>query len=281
MSDYVGDKIFSSVSSMGEVSCTLPDANAAQSDTTVLNAVFTLSNVNNFFEHIYIPYTTIDSQGHETESWYDVGMNASNLSNAFYYKYFSRYFWRALSDTLSKLSNTAKVNLATFYANQINSILARNAYKYKNIITSLGFKYNPIDNYDMEELSGSWLRDGDITTTVTPSGKVTTENSRTQYDNATPTLETKSEVTYGSGTKTESTEKHDHLSNESIEDIYNSQTSTANVDRKAGTKLRRHGNIGVTTTQQMIEQQRKLVEYSIIDKFFEDIEKELLLNLYI
>ena len=274
----MSDKIFSSVSSMGETEVTLP---GSVDPTTVLNAVFSLSNVNNFFEHIYIPYTSRDNSGNETLSWYDAGMNAGDLSNAFYYKNYTRYFWRALADTLSNLSNTQKVSLAQFYANQINAILKRKAYQYKETLSTLGFKYNPIDNYDMEELSGSWLKDGDITTTVTPSGKVTTENFRTQYDNSTQTPESKSEVSYQNNAKTESTEKHDHLDNEYIQDIYNDQTSTANVDRKAGTKLRRHGNIGVTTTQQMIEQQRKLVEYSIIDKFFEDIEKELLLNLYI
>lgn len=43
-------------------------------------------------------------------------------------------------------------------------------------------------------------------------------------------------------------------------------------------ELTRKGNIGVTTSQQMIESERQLVRYSLLKEFFEDINRELLLS---
>lgn len=42
----------------------------------------------------------------------------------------------------------------------------------------------------------------------------------------------------------------------------------------------RSGNIGVTTSQQMIEQERKIVRFSVLREFFDDINKELLLKIW-
>ena len=45
-------------------------------------------------------------------------------------------------------------------------------------------------------------------------------------------------------------------------------------------ELTRKGNIGVTTSQQMIESERQLVRFSLLKEFFEDINKELLLSVW-
>lgn len=44
--------------------------------------------------------------------------------------------------------------------------------------------------------------------------------------------------------------------------------------------LTRSGNIGVTTSQQMIESERQLVRFSLLKEFFDDINKELLLYVW-
>ena len=44
--------------------------------------------------------------------------------------------------------------------------------------------------------------------------------------------------------------------------------------------LTRSGNIGVTTSQQMIEQERQLVKFSVLREFFDDVNKELLLSVW-
>lgn len=45
-------------------------------------------------------------------------------------------------------------------------------------------------------------------------------------------------------------------------------------------ELSRRGNIGVTTSQQMLEQERQVVRFSVIEEFFKDLENQLLLSCY-
>ena len=62
-----------------------------------------------------------------------------------------------------------------------------------------------------------------------------------------------------------------------------SYTDTESFDDRVDTKeheLSRSGNIGVTTSQQMIEQERKLVEFSVVKEFFKDLEHALFLSVW-
>ena len=51
-------------------------------------------------------------------------------------------------------------------------------------------------------------------------------------------------------------------------------------ERLYAEKRIRTGNIGVTMTQQLLEAERKLVDFNILDVFFKDIEKDLIVGLY-
>lgn len=62
-----------------------------------------------------------------------------------------------------------------------------------------------------------------------------------------------------------------------------SYTDTESFTTRVDTKehdLTRSGNIGVTTSQQMIEQERKLVEFSVVKEFFKDLEHALFLSVW-
>lgn len=50
--------------------------------------------------------------------------------------------------------------------------------------------------------------------------------------------------------------------------------------REEARELSRRGNIGVTTSQQMLEQERQVVRFSVIQEFFKDLEAQLLLGCY-
>ena len=45
-------------------------------------------------------------------------------------------------------------------------------------------------------------------------------------------------------------------------------------------KINRHGNIGVTTSQQMIESERKLAKINILEMVISDLKSLMLLNVY-
>ena len=62
-----------------------------------------------------------------------------------------------------------------------------------------------------------------------------------------------------------------------------SYTDTKTFTNKKETKeheLTRKGNIGVTTSQQMIESERQIVRISLVKEFFDDIAKQLLLSVW-
>ena len=230
------------------------------------------------FSSIYTPIKEFDSAGNEVTHWHNVGMNPQEIMSAFYAKFYNRFFSVRYNYGFLDYTDIPDASWLDMINRITTGVVKRNMYKYLHLIETLGYRYNPTDNYDMEELSGNWEKDGDIKTT--PSGKVTEKNYRTQYNDESESdvnLDTKTETSYENMTSTVS---HNHLTDSisGTNEVYNSDRNE--LDRMTGSKLRRHGNIGVTTTQQMIQSQRDLVMFNIIDVFFNDLEEELLLNTY-
>jgi len=128
-------------------------------------------------------------------------------------------------------------NLLPIYTNigdvvaDVQTFLNSNAYKIEGLYQSTIQEYSMIENYDMEETQ---TNTGNVTTnSSTTAGTTVTNNVSTYNDD---TLRTK-DNSVNSGT----------------------DTATATVTDATGHTLRRHGNIGVTTSQQMIESERKLI----------------------
>lgn len=240
----------------------------------------------NPFEHIYVSYLEpyVDNSVLKNRKAYaDIGCNTALLTELFYTTFFNRKFFRYINYNYEAGQYISANSYALELSKWFRDVYIKNSNKYINNIATLGFIYDPIFNYDMNETSGSWIKDSDLKVETTPSGSVTTEHDRTQYDNTNYVHESKDVTTYESGTKTTTDEKHQHLTNTTInkeDDIYNPSANRDNIDKLAGGKIRRYGNIGVTTTQQMIEQQRNIVRYSVINDYFNDLDKEVLLNIY-
>ena len=142
----------------------------------------------------------------------------------------------------------------------IDSILIIKNSKYKKLYDSLFFDYNPIENYSMTE-SGTDVR--------------------------TPQLQTNIQTVYGADTTTEtstdSTMPYD--SNEYVERNMNvneftrhprnDTTATTNTGNETTTHtFTRSGNIGVTTSQQMIESERRIAYFSFFKVLIRDIISE-------
>lgn len=120
---------------------------------------------------------------------------------------------------------------------------------YLALVTST---YSPTENYDMEEKETP-----DLTRTKNVKTSVKNENSVYGFNSPTPTPQTESET---SGEK---------LDNEETE-------------KNTGTKtLTRHGNIGVTTNQQMITQEVDLRNNAnFVNILFDDVDSILCLLVY-
>ena len=125
-------------------------------------------------------------------------------------------------------------------------------------------EYNPIENYDRHE---KWHDDIVDDNTVTQTGTVDTDATNTDtttvsaYDSS--TFSNKDKVT----TVIDSTDERD------LEDKIDN-------DRDVDHEGRIHGNIGVTTSQQMIESELKLRYNNLVNMCADIFIKELLIAVY-
>ena len=115
---------------------------------------------------------------------------------------------------------------------------------WEKLYATTVLEYNPIENYDRQEESES-------DNSGTSGGTTTSTNSNTSYDSDTFT-DTGKAVSSGSNT-TKGNSKF---------------------------KSRVHGNIGVTTTQQMIEQERRSVEFCKTEYIINDFIDRFCVGVY-
>lgn len=109
--------------------------------------------------------------------------------------------------------------------------------------------YNPINNYDMKENEG-------VETNVKSNTETKTTQKYAGYNSGT-TLPVATE-TEGEG-----------------------ETSGTDEFNNSARELTRSGNIGVTTTAQMLTQEFELRKKTLLDKIYEDMDKILFLDYYI
>ena len=115
--------------------------------------------------------------------------------------------------------------------------------KWTRLHEVLNLTYNPIDNYNMSETEKTQLKS---------EANVSNANSIYAFNDtkATPTNES------------------------------NSKTSTNALLNDNVRELTRKGNIGVTTSQQMINSEIELREYNLIEAIYSDIDSILTLKIY-
>lgn len=171
------------------------------------------------------------------------------------------YFHNSYSKIISFLYEEV-VNNASLMSVLISSIIERYKDKWNRLYNTLiTQQYNPIENYSMEESEKLKLSNVDsVKSNSSDSGTANSTNDNYGFNSITAQPATKSTAT-------------------------TSATSTNNVD---GTKttdsdktLTRKGNIGVTTSQQMLESEVILRnKYLFQDIIFKDLDDILMLDIY-
>ena len=189
-------------------------------------------------------------------------------------KYITRGLYKRLTD--GELTSEALAKLAQMIYN-----------KYKvNWGRYLGYnnaEYNPIDNYNMEQVETPNITKTTNTKvntnlTVTSDGNtntdVTTEDQTYGYNSSSPVNKDKSRVT---GDKNNNT-NHNTTQTEGDWD----DNKTNQVEEEHGTRsLTRSGNIGVTTTAQMLQGDSDFwSNWDFIDAVFKDVDSVLALPIY-
>ena len=164
---------------------------------------------------------------------------------------------------------------AEFFKIRIGMWSRKNQYNWKKLYDTTLLEYNPIENYDrMEDWTdtdaetGSNSKKNDIRNTisneVTNSGNVTEQNTAFNAGLADHAKEISNNNTNsnGSGSTTE------NESGTSKRDLTHKRTG------------RTHGNIGVTTSQQMIQSEREVAMFNIYDVIAESFVENFCLMVY-
>lgn len=159
----------------------------------------------------------------------------------------------------------------------INYWFARRLFDFGRMYDALRTEYSPIENYDRKEnISRDYENSGidkasttlGSTTTSTNIGSNDNENkvsayNESDYTNREKDIQSYNSTVTNSGSGTDTTQTEYGLKRKEVEDI------------------RVHGNIGVTTSQQMIESEMSLrAKYDIYKIISKEFEREFLVQIY-
>lgn len=202
----------------------------------------------------------------------------------------------------------------------IGSWSLKNAYTWSKLYNTTVLDYNPIENYDRVETMADTRtmstkggenedinRKGNVTNTGTATttedrseeetntqndthAKGTTVERTISADNSSSYQPDNRESTSGSDTDTSrinnSSESNATTSNttnaaqKSIDDTGRKLSRTEDVAENTEHNGRIHGNIGVTTTQQMLQSEREIVQFNIYDFIADSFKNEFCLLIY-
>ena len=273
----------------------------------LLASTYAGSLASNLFKNIHwfdgtLTYTDYDGQ---TQYYPDLGFKPADL-----YTYWSLMFEELRIGYPCKCSNPFNGPSAAEWTDCATNFLAKaqqwlklNENKFLGLVKTYGYKYDPISNYDMVEVEGSALKQADEETKNSISGKIITDvdapetqvqNYTTTYDDASNSrLAGRSTNEYLGTHRTETVDGNAipiKRTSQSMEGADAGQTSTSKFtnatqslewdeiktpdsNRAQARKLVRRGNIGVMTSQEMIEAERELARQNIIEEFFKEFNK--------
>lgn len=170
-------------------------------------------------------------------------------------------------------NNTVSDDNKITIAQAIFSIYIKN---WNALYKTLSLEYNPIENYSMTE-----------TENVQDSHKGTTESDATDTDTNTETTivnDTANNQLWGfNSPDSVNSDKQVGDTTKNVDGTRNAthkNTDTETKDITSDRTLKRSGNIGVTTSQQMIESERQLWFWNFFENVFSDIDKILVLKIY-
>lgn len=161
---------------------------------------------------------------------------------------------------------------------------SKNAKTWEELYKTTIQDYNPIYNYDRTEettdtRSGTRKLSEDTSSNTKQSGDSSVTDSSS--DSNEHTMSADNSDNYEPGYKDVSS-RQDMQASESSNRV--DVTGDHAVDETTGEtyshKLRAYGNVGVTTTQEMLEAQRKVVRYNIYNEIADSFKDEFCLYIY-
>lgn len=201
------------------------------------------------------------------------------------YDYFLVYYGERLVMKPWSREDLDNSNAAAKLQKIVKYFCMTNQYKYEKLLDTLNFTYDPICNYDMTE-EGTDTRLPDLTKTNTAGGTDTSQSTAAVLNSETNSNSESEITTYESNTFNPL--NRTDASSSSTSNSSGGQTvnyGRTDTEKETGTdttnhKLTRKGNIGVMTTQDMINAEREVAAFDIIRTFFTELNNYILLNTY-
>lgn len=273
-----------------------------------VNLKILFNSVNEIMEDVSLKLGKV----YKTEGGEDLGYSIENVIGldddslfGFWYNDYSDD--RCFSIKSTPISDVVEL---TAYMNRlksfINEAVYNNAPRYIALLEAFTLEYEPAENYNMIERSVDGHKVADNKSETTPSGTITNTNvqsgsvsketivSTNQFNNnastfvndskvvetTTPTLATDTQTTSYTNAKTTVESSNDRDMSETIAIDGGSESITGQSETTKHI-LTRRGNIGITTTQQMLESEIELKRFELISDLFKDINEKLLLKTFL
>lgn len=186
------------------------------------------------------------------------------------------------------------------FLEDVEGLFAINYYKYKKLADTLDLEYNPIENYSMTE-EGIDTHTGTVKDDMSFGKKTSTDTTEYGEQNAngitnmgnrqTTVTEQVSPMDRGDyvnrGKNTTDSRSVEDMNSQHINEHTDTLTrvdeehSDNNLNTRDLTdnhKFKRSGNIGVTTSQQMLESERAVANFSFYLTVWEDVIRYLLIR---
>lgn len=170
-------------------------------------------------------------------------------------------------------NNTVSDDNKNIIAQAIYTMYIKN---WNALYKTLSLEYNPIENYSMTETENvqdshkGTLKSNSTDTNTNTENTIVNDTSNNQLWGFNSTDSVNSDKQIG-----DTTRNVDESTNSTHEN-----TDTETKDITSYRTLKRSGNIGVTTSQQMIESERQLWFWNFFENVFADIDKILVLKIY-
>lgn len=196
---------------------------------------------------------------------------------------------KIISPVVDKVIPENDLTFSTDATTLANAICAKFSKNWQKLYATLSLQYNPIENYSMTETHTGTETDTQTptdwksTTTQTPtdwttSSEALSEDNNSNTRNSVHAFNT-SDAVPNSETATESN-SHVETTQTGTYETETEQTGTFEKETEYNTTLKRSGNVGVTTSQQMIDSERKLWFWNFFDKVFADLDSILTIKVY-
>lgn len=168
----------------------------------------------------------------------------------------------------SLLMETAEMEVLFFNPHTMRSVIgiwsSAHLDSWQKLWNTTQLEYNPIENYDRQE---EWTDNNKTNSTVQSTDTGTGKNHSTDVNKA---------AGFDSGNLVTSGQSENDSTNESTQ----TGNSTGNSNEELKHSGRVHGNIGVTTSQQMIEEERRVADWNMYDYLIDKFKQQFLLLVY-